>query len=149
MTGDIFMSTCKLLYLLTLEKFVSTNLLTRFVDRDMYMRYSGGGIGHYKVDLMEGSRDSAPPPEPEPTAQAFDTLNNHGDANFQTVDPDDAVLTNLLDSGGDSDSDHEDSESESEGSDNYDEEGIEENFGAEDGEGMFGDVEDEEGYAPL
>ena len=59
------------------------------------------------------------------------------------------------DSGGDSendsgeDSDHEDLESESESSENDDEEGIEENFGAEDGEGMFGDIEDEEGYAPL
>ena len=143
----------------------------------MYMRYAGGGVGHYKVDLKEGSRDSSPPPEPEPAVStasedAFDTSNtarNHGDADFQIVN-DAVTLTNLLgtvtadadghdfaenDSGGDSendsgeDSDHEDLESESESSENDDEEGIEENFGAEDGEGMFGDIEDEEGYAPL
>jgi hypothetical protein len=51
-----------------LKIIVSTNYLARFVDRDMYMRYAGGGVGHYKIDLLEGSRDSAPPPEPEPAA---------------------------------------------------------------------------------
>ena len=131
----------------------------------MYMRYAGGGVGHYKVDLKEGSRDSAPPPEPElePAEDAFntsDTAGNHCVANFQTVD--DAV-TNLLStadnaaSGGhdfaedDSgeDSDCEDLDSEPEGCEDYDEENIEVNFGAEDGEDMFRDVEDEEGYAPL
>ena len=129
------------------------------------MRYAGGGVGHYKVDLKEGSRDSAPPspPEPELAEDVFDTsdtADNHCDANFQTAD--DAV-TNLLgtadnaasgghdfaedDSGEESDDD--DLESEPEGCENYDKEGIEVNFGAEDGEDMFGDVEDEEGYAPL
>lgn len=133
----------------------------------MYMRYAGGGIGHYKVDLMEGSRDSAPPPEPEPAAadsdsdselkDAFNTSDIAGnqDASFLTVndaDNDDGCDFAEEDSGEDSEFDHEDLESEHEGSENYDEGGIEENFGAEDGEGpegMFGDVEDEEGYAPL
>ena len=162
MTGDIFMSTCKLFLFLTLNFFVS-NYLARFVNRDMYMRYAGGGVGHYKVDLKEGSRDSAPPPEPEPAAEdAFDdteTPDNHGDANFQTVDE---ALTNLLGTAADDnadgrdfaesdssgDSDYEDLEFESEGgsaSEDYEEE----NFGVEDGEGVFGDIEDEEGYAPL
>ena len=54
------------------------------------------------------------------------------------------------DSSEDSKSDHDDLESEHEGSENYDEGGIlEENFGAEDGEGMFRDAEEEEGYALL
>jgi hypothetical protein len=146
-----------------LKTFVS-NYLARFVDRDMYMRYAGGGVGHYKVDLMEGSRDSAPPPEPEPAANSEDAFNtsdstdtvtagNHGDASFPTVDDaaDNADGCDFAeeDPGEDSESDHEDLESEHEGSENYDQGGIEENFGAEDGEGMFGDVEDEEGYAPL
>ena len=128
----------------------------------MYMRYAGGGIGHYKVDLMEGSRDSVPPPESEPTAlinaaadasDTSDTAGNHGDANFQTADD---AATNVLRTadnvdgcphvpaeGEDSESDCEDLQTESEGSD------IEDNFGAEEGEAVFGDVEDEEGYAPL
>jgi len=125
------------------------------------MRYAGGGVGHYKVDLKEGSRDFAPPPEPEPSAEdAFDTSDtpaNHGDTNFQTVDD---TVTNLLRNAADNadgrnfaeddsseDSDYEDLESESEGSENSSY--GEESFGAEDGEGVFGDIEDEEGYAPL
>ena len=113
------------------------------------MRYAGGGIGHYKVDLMEGSRDSAPPPEPEPTASI-----HAGDANFQTADD---AATNVLGTGDnaddcphvdeDSESDREDlqsgSDSESEGSD------IDDNFWAEDGDEVFGDVEDKLGYAEL
>ena len=51
----------------------------------MYMRYAGGSIGHYKVDLMEGSRASAPPPEPEPAA------------NSDSEDAIDGALNTLLD----------------------------------------------------
>ena len=132
------------------------------------MRYASGGIGHYKVDLMEGSRASAPPPESEPVADsdsedaidrdsALNTLDIAGnqDASFPTVndaDNADASGCDLAeeDSGEDSESDHDDLKSEHEGSKNYDEGSVlEENFGAEDGEGMFGDAEEEEGYAPL
>jgi hypothetical protein len=135
----------------------------------MYMRYAGDGIGHYKVDLMEGSRNSAPPPEPAADSEpedAFDTSdiqvagtgNRDQDASFPTAstnndadNADDGCDFAEEDSGEDSESDHEDLESEHEleGSETYDEGGIEGNFGAEDGEGMFGDVEDDEGYAPL
>lgn len=100
----------------------------------MYMRYAGGGVGHYKVDLKEGSRDSAPPPEPEPAEDACNTSDTAG-RDFAEDDSGE-------------DSDCEDLESEPEGCENYDE-GVEVNFGAEDGEDMFGDVEDEEGYASL
>ena len=128
------------------------------------MRYADGGIGHYKVDLMEGSQASAPPPEPEPAADldsedAIDSALNtsdivgNQDASFPTVnDADNANASGCdlaeEDSGEDSESDHDDLESEHESCKNYDEGGVlEENFGPEDGEGMFGDAE--EGYAPL
>ena len=113
------------------------------------MRYAGGGVGHYKVDLKEGSRDSAPPPEPEPAEDAFNTSDTAGN-HFQTVDDaaEDADGRDFAED--DSGEDSEDLESEAEGCENYDEDGtLEVNFGAEDGEDMFGDVEDEEGYAPL
>ena len=48
------------------------------------------------------------------------------------------------DSGEDSNDEGLESESEGHASSN-----DEEDFGPEDGEGVFGDVEDEEGYAPL
>ena len=120
------------------------------------MRYVGGGVGHYKVDLKEGSRGSAPPPEPEPAedSDAFnrsDTAGNHCDAvlNLSGTADDAGGRDFAEDDSGEETTDYEDLESEPEECENYDEEGIEVNFGAEDGENMFGDVEDEEGYAPL
>ena len=36
---------------------IFTTMLTKyyysFVDRDMYMRYAGGGVGHYKINVND------------------------------------------------------------------------------------------------
>ena len=37
------------------RELASDLIFDRFVDRDMYMRYAGGGVGHYKVN---GSSDA-------------------------------------------------------------------------------------------
>ena len=36
-----------------------------YVDRDMYMRYAGNGVGHYKVDLAEDLKMAASLHEPD------------------------------------------------------------------------------------
>ena len=35
------------------RELASDLIFDRFVDRDMYMRYAGGGIGHYKVKISD------------------------------------------------------------------------------------------------
>ena len=51
--------------------------LTSFVDRDMYMRYRGGGIGHFPTRVDE------PEPEPDPRSpevvdETDETWTTHG-----------------------------------------------------------------------
>jgi hypothetical protein len=100
----------------------------------MYMRYAGGGVGHYRVDLPEEPVDEDTiPEEPEDMDQLTTPL-----ANIAAT--------------GDEGSDSEGSgKSSVEGSDDEEREesGDEPELGPEDGEGGFIDEEDEEGYAPL
>ncbi|RDB29364.1 hypothetical protein Hypma_014985 [Hypsizygus marmoreus] len=95
-----------------------------FVDRDMYMRHLGGGVGHYRV--------------PIPVEDDVPDILPTGDEPVITVpDPDE-------ESSGDDDEEEEEEE---------EEEGIDvdadDDLGIEDGEGGYVDAEDEEGYAPL
>jgi hypothetical protein len=93
----------------------------------MYMRYAGGGVGHYRVTLTDTPADA------DETQEDF-TVDND-----VTVDPiqDDSVEDQFSDLN---------SESEEDGEENPDED---DDLGAEDGEGGFLDPEDEEGYAAL
>jgi hypothetical protein len=120
----------------------------------MYMRYAGGGVGHYRVTLTDTP------------------ANVNGTREYFAVDDDVIVdpprLTNLeleeriiaaeaagheeieeaghiLDDNNDSEDHCQDSEGEEEDEENPDEDDL----GAEDGEGGFFDAEDEEGYAAL
>ncbi|KDR69150.1 hypothetical protein GALMADRAFT_230924 [Galerina marginata CBS 339.88] len=137
-----------------------------FVDRDMYMRYAGNGIGHYKVDLADDARAAVPSTDPNDT---------EGDA-WEDVVPQESVGNRLSqgagegteggaeqeeeddegDDGEDEDGDEDEDENrdsdegDDEGDDEgEDDEGEDDDLGAEDGEGGFVDLEDDEGYAPL
>ncbi|KAK7064901.1 hypothetical protein R3P38DRAFT_3302318 [Favolaschia claudopus] len=122
-----------------------------FVDRDMYMRYLGGGIGHYKVEVDEepelpegekqadgdeGEEEDEPPVEP--TTSTNDVQSD--------VDDNSGAAPGTKSDESDSGSEPNSSETGSEGG--HSEDNDEEDFGPEDGEG-FVDEEDEEGYAPL
>ena len=90
----------------------------------MYMRYAGGGVGHYKVKISDTRSTESPVPEEE--LEGFDVP--------RTETSDDSE-------NGSSDADSGD---EGDGADNDEGEDL-----PEDGEGGFVDAEDEEGYTPL
>ncbi|KJA20606.1 hypothetical protein HYPSUDRAFT_141916, partial [Hypholoma sublateritium FD-334 SS-4] len=103
-----------------------------FVDRDMYMRFAGGGIGHYKVDLSDVPASEQALGDP---AEDFEENNEEGSEGSNDKE------------GGNSGKEDEASEG---GEESGDEKNIEDDeLGAEDGEGGFEDQEDDEGYAPL
>ncbi|KAJ7777634.1 hypothetical protein DFH07DRAFT_976756 [Mycena maculata] len=122
-----------------------------FVDCDMYMRYVGGGVGHYQVEIPEEEQPpvaseededegiDSPIPESPPTAPG----------NAEPL-PDRPRSQN-------SDKSRSDSSSSSAGSDSSDSEGDDSeedkedsdlDLGPEDGDGCL-EEEVEEGYAPL
>ncbi|KAG6895033.1 hypothetical protein C0992_003455 [Termitomyces sp. T32_za158] len=105
-----------------------------FVDRDMYMRYAGNGVGHYRVNLPE-----------EPTSDVYE--DERGDEQeLDSLDgPRAAQNASDLDDNSNSESSGPDSV---EGDDQQQAEGSDEDLGPEDGEGLYDD-EDEEHYAPL
>ncbi|KAK7037071.1 hypothetical protein R3P38DRAFT_3480997 [Favolaschia claudopus] len=129
-----------------------------FVDRDMCMRYKGGGVGHYRVEIPEE--------EDVPSAGRDDDERDDNGAETQAsasapasnpvslARPDSPSSTNSSSSnpsraGSDKADSEEDSEEEDPEEDDLqsgDEDG--EDSGPEDGDGDFED-EVEEGYAPL
>ncbi|KAF8145027.1 hypothetical protein K438DRAFT_1735667 [Mycena galopus ATCC 62051] len=124
-----------------------------FVDRDMYVRYVGGGVGHYKVEIGE-EPDLELPEEGADAADEADGLERELDEQPTAQSPsladgDEEPIVN--DSGSDSSrSDGEGAEEPSseedsvvDGADDSDDD-----LGPEDGEG-FVNEEDEEGYASL
>ena len=101
----------------------------------MYMRYAGGGVGHYKVELSD--------PHDLESEFADDIAADNEELvhpNSEGARAEIAQEVPVLDNEGDADS----SSDESEGG-----EGVPENDLPEDGEGGFVDPEDEEGYAEL
>jgi hypothetical protein len=128
---------------------VISNLLNfgnRFVDRDMYMRYAGGGVGHYKVTPSDTpananqtlQEDFAMDDDIGPSRSIFTTTNLER-AGREDVREAEHILDDNIDDP------HSDRESEEEDEENLDEDDL----GAEDGEGGYLDAEDEEGYAAL
>jgi hypothetical protein len=102
----------------------------------MYMRYAGGGVGHYRVTLTDI------PANPNETQEVF------------VVDDDIIVaevarLEEVEEAEGIQDDNIEEHCSDSEGEEEDEENSEEDDLGAEDGEERFLDAEDEEGYAAL
>ncbi|KJA19627.1 hypothetical protein HYPSUDRAFT_143405, partial [Hypholoma sublateritium FD-334 SS-4] len=121
-----------------------------FVDRDMYMRFAGGGIGHYKVELGDARVSE---PSPDNPVEGEEDEDEEGDDNDKGCEGEDDGAEDEEDDGGegsavgegeDNDEAAKRSDDESAGEDIDDDE-----LGAEDGEGGFEDAEDDEGYAPL
>jgi hypothetical protein len=107
-----------------LQKLIPT---LSFVDRDMFMRYLGGGVGHYQVSVPDVAADDGP------------ELGSDGE---------------LAPPGGDSESNSDSSDDSSE--DDIDNEGQDSNnadaevtLGPEDGEDGMVDLTEEFGYAAL
>ena len=124
----------------------------RFVDRDMYMRYAGGGIGHFRVTLPdtpgnanETQEDFAMDDDIDPPRSIFAMTNLEECriaaemAGREEIGEVEHILDDNIDDS------HSDSEGEEEDEENPDEDDL----GAEDGEGAFLDAEDDEGYAAL
>ncbi|KAJ3512820.1 hypothetical protein NLJ89_g3299 [Agrocybe chaxingu] len=105
-----------------------------FVDRDMYMRYAGGGVGHYQV---KPSSERAPPVQDVDEDVTMDTSRVY------------AGEEDVLDDNG-SDFSGEGAEAENRSDDETEGAGDdEENPELDDDEGAERDAEDEEGYAVL
>jgi hypothetical protein len=167
MTGDTSMLICKFSWSGTLLN--DLLFAIRFVDRDMYMRYAGNGISHYKVDLAEHPRATASPDEPDIAEEVVPMEEGEfaaeGTAALGEIESDNGGAGEI-DNGGDDDedADHEseddeelnneelNDEEEDDGEGDGEDDGEDDNeddLGAEDGEGGFVDLEDDEGYAPL
>ena len=142
---------------------LQNNLLfaIRFVDRDMYMRYAGNGVGHYKVDLAEDPKTAESFHEPDIAEEAVpiheavvptegadlgDSERDKGGATLGEVDDANDGREAKQDDEELDDEELDDEEDDDEGDDKDDED---DDLGAEDGEGGFVDPEDDEGYAPL
>jgi hypothetical protein len=123
----------------------------------MYMRYAGGGVGHYRVTLLDtpaNANDSETPQEdfamddsninPSRSILATTNLEDCRIAAETAVRGDVREAEHTLDDS--IDDHHSDSEGEEEDEENPDEDS---DLGPEDGEGGFRDAEDDEGYAAL
>lgn len=99
------------------------------------MRYAGGGVGHYAVTLTDT------PDNPNESQEDFavdEDVIVAEVAGLEEVEEAERIQDdNIEDYGSDSEGEEEDGEN------------TEDDLGAEDGEGGFLDVEDEEGYAAL
>jgi hypothetical protein len=121
----------------------------------MYMRYAGGGVGHYRVTLLDtpaNADDSETPEEdfamddnidPPRSILATTNLEDCRIAAETAVRGDVREAEHILD---DNIDDHR---SDSEGEEEDEEDPDEDDLGPEDGEGGFLDAEDDEGYAAL
>ncbi|KAJ7222643.1 hypothetical protein GGX14DRAFT_352730 [Mycena pura] len=132
-----------------------------FVDRDMYVQYIGGGVGHYKLDIPQ-EEQRAPANEEEKELEEEDIMLDFVDV---PVEPEPPLPIPDTNTDIDSDSDESGSEegpsasqnlecsgSDRTGSDSdsgpEEQEDGEPDLGPEDGDGFVAD-EMEEGYMPL
>jgi hypothetical protein len=102
----------------------------------MYMRYAGGGVGHYRVTLTD---IPANPNETQGVFAVDDDIIVAEVAGFEGVEEAEGIRDDNI----------EDHCSDSEGGEEDEENPEEDDLGAEDGEAGFLDAEDEEGYAAL
>ena len=118
----------------------------------MYMRYAGGGVGHYRVTLSDTPANANKTPQedfamdddidPPRSIFAMTNLEEHRIAAETAGHEDIREAKHILNDN--IDDCHSDSEGEEE-EENPDQDGL----GPEDGEGGFLDAEDDEGYAAL
>ncbi|KAJ7151509.1 hypothetical protein C8R46DRAFT_1229045 [Mycena filopes] len=138
-----------------------------FVDRDMYVRYVGGGVGHYQVEIEEEEEVLDPdlpeedeeeqlpiiPEEPEQAPEELDPVTIHSPASDgpASADGDKEDLSDKDSEGGDEERDStyetSDDDGDGEGGDvGSDQDG---DLGPEDGEGLGDGNEELDDYAPL
>lgn len=113
----------------------------------MYMRYAGGGVGHYRVTLTDI------PANPNETQEDFavddDVMADPPRLTDHELEERIIVAAELEEVERIQDDDIEHHCSDSEGDEDDEENPDEDDLGAEDGEGGFLDAEDDEGYAAL
>ncbi|KAJ7673060.1 hypothetical protein DFH06DRAFT_53284 [Mycena polygramma] len=136
-----------------------------FVDRDMYMRYRGGGVGHYSVEIPEEDDIPPAPDSDDEEDHEFPISIPLGDLPVPSVTPPQSPeiapatlpdrplssLSHSSKSGSDSDSDSDDyDESElNKDLDGAGEDSEDDELGPEDGDGNLEEDEVVEGYIPL
>jgi hypothetical protein len=104
----------------------------------MYMRYAGGGVGHYRVTLTDTPANANDIQEDFAVEDDVTAM-----AGLEEVEEAERIQDDNIE-------DHcSDLESGSESEEDDEENPDEDDLGAEDGEGGFLDVEDDEGYAAL
>ena len=119
----------------------------------MYMRYAGGGVGHYRVTLTDTPANANEIEEDiavddDVTAEPPRSTNLQLEERIAVAEA--AGLKEVEEGERMQDDNIEDHCSESEGDEDDEENPHEDDyFGAEDGEGDFLDPEDDEGYAAL
>lgn len=87
---------------------ILTRAMSRFADRDMYMRHKGGGVGHCAIQGLDIDRDTGPVSEAEMEVDDDEEQDVEEDA-FHSNDSDE---DSGIDSDEESDSDHGRSEDE-------------------------------------
>jgi hypothetical protein len=121
----------------------------------MYMRYAGGGVGHYKIPLLDTPANANDSETQEDMAMAdnIDPLRSIlATTNLENcrIAAETAVRGDVREAEHVLDDNIDDHRSDSEGEEEEDEENPDEDdLGPEDGEGEFLDAEDAEGYAAL
>lgn len=111
----------------------------RFVDRDMYMRFRGGGVGHSFLPLRTEAQDVESDDDSEDDSDVIPAVN--------TVDADEDEEIESSES--DSSEDEADTNLMPQTDDHSSEEEIDDDFDPEDGEGNVLDIENDEGYDEL
>jgi hypothetical protein len=125
-----------------------TNIVSSFVDRDMYMRYLGGGVGHQSTRHLTGDRfrnEAQPPGEQDVDGDVVrvETDETEGEGTDRTK---------VLGEGEEDEEDEEDDDDDDDDDEEEEEEEEEEDpesFGAEDGEEGDVHVPEDEGYGAL
>jgi hypothetical protein len=119
----------------------------------MYMRYAGSGVGHYSVALSD---THANPNETPNEDFAMDDDTDLPRSVFPTTQPTNLEESRIstagheeVEDGGQADDDIESDSSEGSDEEENPDQDDNDDLGAEDGEGGFVDVEDDEGYAVL
>jgi hypothetical protein len=121
----------------------------------MYMRYAGGGVGHYRVTLTDtpNANEIQEDFAVEDDVTADPTRLKNLELEERIIVAEAAGLEEVEEAERIQDDDNiedhcSDSEGEEDDEENSDEDASDD-LGAEDGEGGFLDAEDDEGYAPL
>ena len=120
------------------------------------MRYAGGGVGHYRVTLLDTPANALNDLETPQEDFAMDDNIDPSRSIFATTNLEDcriaaetAVHGDVREAEDILDDSIDDHRSDSEGEEEDEENPDEDDLGPEDGEGGFRDAEDDEGYAGL